>query len=140
VLVEVENDAEACDAISEALRPMLREFYEGDYETAWIDWRYADNASHPVPHSGEGFEYANPGSTTPVEPVPSEYIALATSHGATFAKDDVGGAWAWYFEGDNSIKYGVGPFDTQEDAAIDLCAERGWKPVDAPAPAAGATA
>jgi len=57
VLVDVEDEASACDAISEAIRPMLREFYEGENETNWIDWRYA-NHGDPAPHSGKGFEYA----------------------------------------------------------------------------------
>ena len=55
VLLDVEGFGEACDAISEALRPMLREFCdEGD--TSWIDWRYAPDGD-PAPHDGEGFEY-----------------------------------------------------------------------------------
>lgn len=57
VLVDAENEAEACDAISEGLRPMLREF--SPTPTNWIDWRYSDSASYPVSHDGTGFEYAN---------------------------------------------------------------------------------
>ena len=57
VLIEVENEAEACDAIAEAIRPMLKEFYDGEYETAWVDWRYTPNG-HPEPDSGADFEYA----------------------------------------------------------------------------------
>lgn len=56
VLIEADNEAEASDAISEALRPMLKEF---EPSSSWIDWRYADSTlAHPLPDSGEGFEYA----------------------------------------------------------------------------------
>lgn len=58
VLVLVNDESEACDAISEAIRPMLREF---DPNSSWIDWRYCDAASYPVPHDGAGFEYAAAG-------------------------------------------------------------------------------
>lgn len=57
VLIEADSEPEACDAISEALRPMLRVFCETP--TAWIDWQYAAVPdSHPTPHDGAGFEYA----------------------------------------------------------------------------------
>lgn len=57
VLVDAENYYEACDAIAEGMRPLLREYALLPAETAWIDWRYA--ASGPVPDSGEGFELAD---------------------------------------------------------------------------------
>lgn len=56
VLVEVDQEVEACDAIAEGLRPILREF-SNVVDSAWIDWRYASGGD-PEPHDGEGFEYA----------------------------------------------------------------------------------
>lgn len=41
VFVAVNSEGEACDAIAEALRPLLREF--AGPESCWIDWRYAGN-------------------------------------------------------------------------------------------------
>ena len=55
VLVDVASEAEACDAISEAIRPMLQEF---GADSAWVDWRYCDAASYPTPSNGAGFEYS----------------------------------------------------------------------------------
>lgn len=59
VLLDVGDDADAygnaCDAVSEAIRPMLREFSP---RSSWIDWRYADNDPGPSPHDGNGFGYA----------------------------------------------------------------------------------
>jgi hypothetical protein len=58
VLVNVEDEAEACDAISEALRPILRTF---EPASCWIDWRYHNSNSvphGPFQHPPRGFEYA----------------------------------------------------------------------------------
>ena len=38
IYVEVENEAEACDAISEMLRPMLQEH---EPMSCFVDWNYA---------------------------------------------------------------------------------------------------
>lgn len=57
VLVDVANEDEACDAISEAIRPMLRTF---EPSSSWIDWRYANGGLNvPYEHDGQGFEYAD---------------------------------------------------------------------------------
>jgi hypothetical protein len=62
ILVEADNEAEACDAISESLRPLLREF--ADEPTSFIDWRYCpETTGFPVPHDGSGFEYGPTGLT-----------------------------------------------------------------------------
>ena len=63
VLVEAECEASACDAVSEGLRPILREFVESG-ESNLIDWRYAPNGD-PEPSEGEGFEY---GPAAPAHP------------------------------------------------------------------------
>lgn len=55
ILIAANDQNEACDAISETMRPLLRTF---NSESCIIDWRYSGNASVPTPHSGEGFEYA----------------------------------------------------------------------------------
>ena len=55
VLVDVDNESEACDCMNEMLRPQLKTF---DPESPVIDWRYTDSFTYPRPHSGEGFEYA----------------------------------------------------------------------------------
>lgn len=59
VLLKVDSDAEACDAIAEPIREMLNAFQKDGDESAWIDWKYAPNG-HPEPHDGAGFEYAEP--------------------------------------------------------------------------------
>lgn len=58
ILINVDCEAEACDALSETLRPHLREFAGAD--SCVVDWRYASGgtASDWQPDSGEGFEYA----------------------------------------------------------------------------------
>jgi hypothetical protein len=61
LLLDVDGEGEACDAIAETLRPLLKEFAGPD--SCFVDWKYSsDNGwfSHPKPHSGEGFEYATP--------------------------------------------------------------------------------
>lgn len=55
ILVDVEDEGEAADLISETLREHLREFNPA---SAIIDWRYSDTAGDWQPHDGEGFEYA----------------------------------------------------------------------------------
>lgn len=55
VLVDVNDETEAADAISEAMRPLLREFTP---ISSVIDWKYANTNLVPSPDSGEGFEYA----------------------------------------------------------------------------------
>lgn len=55
ILVNTDDEADAADCIAEAMRPILREFAP---ESSVIDWRYANTASEPQPHSGTGFEYA----------------------------------------------------------------------------------
>ena len=61
ILLEVDEWAEGCDAINEALRPLLKSFAEVGEEdkTAFVDWRYAPNGE-PEPDTGAGFEYADP--------------------------------------------------------------------------------
>lgn len=54
VLMWVDGEAEACDCISETMRPLLREFAGPD--SAVIDWRYAPGGD-PAPDAGVGFEY-----------------------------------------------------------------------------------
>lgn len=56
VLVDVEHEADACDCMAEAMRPLLQEFTP---TSSVIDWRYAEGHSVPEPDSGHGFEYAN---------------------------------------------------------------------------------
>ncbi len=56
VLMAVDSDDEACDAISETMRPLLRQF--AGSESCIIDWRYAEGCIFPEPHDGSGFEYA----------------------------------------------------------------------------------
>lgn len=68
VLIAADSEWGACDAMAEAIRPMLREMQDdGEPQSSWIDWRYAaydpagcnlPGATVPVPHSGAGFEYA----------------------------------------------------------------------------------
>lgn len=55
VLLDVDDVNEACDAMAECIRPLLKEF--GAENSHWIDWRYHPSHSVPVPDSGEGFEY-----------------------------------------------------------------------------------
>ena len=55
VLIEATSEAEACDAVAESLRGILREF---EPSSSFIDWRYVSPESEPTPHSGVGFEYA----------------------------------------------------------------------------------
>jgi hypothetical protein len=55
ILVDVDSEAEACDAIAETLRDQLREFHPG---SCVIDWRYASADGEPHEHDGSGFEYA----------------------------------------------------------------------------------
>jgi hypothetical protein len=58
ILLEVDDNDEgqAADAISEAMRPLLREFAPG---SSIIDWRYAGGVEgYAEPHDGAGFEYA----------------------------------------------------------------------------------
>lgn len=58
ILLEVDSEGEACDAVAEAMRPLLREFTPADQPSScWIDWRYAEGHPIPVPDSGDGFEY-----------------------------------------------------------------------------------
>jgi hypothetical protein len=54
LLLDVEDEAQACDAIAETLREQLREY--STPESCFIDWRYAEEGL-PTPHSGEGFEF-----------------------------------------------------------------------------------
>lgn len=63
MLIEAENEASACDAVSEGLRPTLREFTAGG-ESDLIDWRYAPGGD-PAPSDGEGFEYGPAGAPSP---------------------------------------------------------------------------
>ena len=56
ILVNVADETHACDCISEALRPLLREFAGPD--SSVIDWRYAGAEGYPDEHNGDGFEYA----------------------------------------------------------------------------------
>lgn len=55
IILDVPGEGDACDAIAEAMRPLLREF--AGAESCLIDWRYSEAAPLPVPDSGEGFEY-----------------------------------------------------------------------------------
>ena len=56
ILVDVENEAEACDCIAESLRSLLANFNDG---SSVIDWRYADSDVLPEPDNGAGFEYVD---------------------------------------------------------------------------------
>lgn len=58
LLIEADDEAEACDAISEGLRGMLKEFSAEPDQTAFVDWKYINTAGMPEPHDGSGFEYA----------------------------------------------------------------------------------
>lgn len=58
ILLDVNNFSEACDALNESLRPMLKRFSDDAASTAFIDWRFSNNATF-VKDSGEGFEYAS---------------------------------------------------------------------------------
>jgi hypothetical protein len=60
VLVEVDGYGEACDALAEGMRPLLKEYAETPEFTNFIDWRYNAETPVPVPHDGSGFEYARP--------------------------------------------------------------------------------
>lgn len=62
VLVEVDEQIEACDAIAETMRPNLREFAP---HSSIIDWRYSEECSVPVEHDGSGFEYAEAADDSP---------------------------------------------------------------------------
>lgn len=53
LLIWTDSEAEACDVVSETLRPHLQAF---DLESALIDWKYAEMGD-PAPDSGDGFEY-----------------------------------------------------------------------------------
>lgn len=64
VLVAADSEGEACDAMAEAIRPILRDFCP---ESSWIDWRYAaydpagcnlPGATLPAEHDGTDFERA----------------------------------------------------------------------------------
>lgn len=57
ILLDVETEAEACDALSEGLRPLLRNFAKRPEQTAFIDWRYSDSACLPLEDDGAAFEY-----------------------------------------------------------------------------------
>lgn len=55
VLLDVETEGEACDALAEGLRPLLQTF-RPPYPSAFVDWRYTEDGG-PVPADGTGFEY-----------------------------------------------------------------------------------
>src|SRR4051812_16065583 len=57
ILLDVDSETDACDAISETLREQLRTFTP---DSCIIDWRYSDHETYPVMHDGSGFEYADP--------------------------------------------------------------------------------
>ena len=50
VLLQCDSEAEACDAVTEALWPLLKTCADEPSETAWIDWKYAGAPvpTHPV--------------------------------------------------------------------------------------------
>lgn len=53
LFVDVEDEPEACDCISEALRPLLRRF---EPESSVVDWSYAHGGktyTYPVPATQE---------------------------------------------------------------------------------------
>jgi len=54
ILVDVNDEPEACDCIAETMRPLLREFSR---DSAIVDWRY-DSDGEPIPDDGRGFEHA----------------------------------------------------------------------------------
>ena len=63
ILIDVPDDTDAegycADAISETMRPLLREF--AGEESCWIDWRYLyqdGEYQYASPHNGVGFEYS----------------------------------------------------------------------------------
>lgn len=55
ILFDADDATEACDAIAETMRPLLREFSGAN--APFIDWRYTP-AGEPEPHDGAGFEYS----------------------------------------------------------------------------------
>ena len=61
VLIEADSDAEACDALAEAMRPLVKAYAPNPAETSILDWRYDADASGqilwPVQHDGSGFEF-----------------------------------------------------------------------------------
>jgi hypothetical protein len=59
VLLEVDSEEEACDALSEGLRPLLQEFQRPGHahDSAFVDWRYAEGHPYPASDSGSGFGY-----------------------------------------------------------------------------------
>lgn len=59
VLIDVQDEGEACDAIAEAVRPMLKQYADDPSATCWIDWHYAPTHPLPTQHDGTGFEYAD---------------------------------------------------------------------------------
>lgn len=62
LLIDVPSEAEACDAVSETLRPLLKEFAENPADTCFVDWRYSDAHTIPTLHDGSGFEYSQLGT------------------------------------------------------------------------------
>ncbi|TRL29003.1 hypothetical protein FM996_18190 [Methylosinus sporium] len=54
ILVDVNDEPDACDCIAETMRPLLREFSR---DSVIVDWRYASDGA-PTPDDGRGFEYA----------------------------------------------------------------------------------
>lgn len=58
VLLDVTDETEGSDAMSETMRPLLREF--AGPESCVIDWRYHSSNVLPNWDTGEGFDYADP--------------------------------------------------------------------------------
>jgi hypothetical protein len=61
ILIHAESEAEAMDAIAEALRPLLKAFAVDPNKTAWVDWQYNNEHRPAIEESdGTGFEeYGN---------------------------------------------------------------------------------
>lgn len=56
VFVDVDCEAEACDALSEGLRPLLRRYAEKPEDTCFVDWAYTSDGqvySYPTPATQE---------------------------------------------------------------------------------------
>lgn len=60
VLIEAETEYDACDALSEALRPILQRYVDTPhYHSAIVDWGYLAKDGvylYPTLHDGHGFE------------------------------------------------------------------------------------
>jgi len=60
ILLEAETEVEACDAIAETMRPLMKTYARKPELTSFIDWQYLPpDWKGPVEDNGEGFELCN---------------------------------------------------------------------------------